>query len=65
MTLFEYYIQYMTQICEGTLPAPAGITLTETDDMRRATAPPPPTPAIAPPARVRAADSTSSLEKPP
>ena len=36
MTLFEYYIQYMTQICEGTLPAPAGITLTETDEMRRA-----------------------------
>ena len=36
MTLFEYYLQYMTQICEGTLPAPAGITLTETDEMRRA-----------------------------
>lgn len=36
MTLFEYYLQYMTQICEGTLPAPVGITLTETDEMRRA-----------------------------
>ena len=36
MTLFEYYLQYMTRICEGTLAAPAGITLTETDEMRRA-----------------------------
>mgnify|MGYP004701240033 FL=1 len=36
MTLFEYYLQYMTQICEGTLAAPEGITLTETDEMRRA-----------------------------
>lgn len=36
MTLFEYYIQYMTRICEGTLAAPSGIHLTETDEMRRA-----------------------------
>ena len=36
MTLFEYYIQYMTRICEGTLAAPAEIHLTETDEMRRA-----------------------------
>lgn len=36
MTLFEYYINYMTRVCEGTLPVPAGITLTETDEMRRA-----------------------------
>lgn len=36
MTLFEYYINYMTRLCEGSLPAPDGITLTETDEMRRA-----------------------------
>ncbi len=36
MTLFEYYLQYMTRICEGTLAAPKGITLTEKDEMRRA-----------------------------
>ena len=36
MTLFEYYLQYMTRICEGTLAAPEGIALTEKDEMRRA-----------------------------
>ena len=36
MTLFEYYIDYMTRVCEGALPTPAGIALTETDEMRRA-----------------------------
>ena len=36
MTLFEYYINYMTRVCEGSLPAPAGVTLTEADEMRRA-----------------------------
>lgn len=36
MTLFEYYLQYMTRICEGSLDAPEGIKLTETDEMRRA-----------------------------
>ena len=36
MTLFEYYLQYMTRICEGSLEAPEGITLTETDEVRRA-----------------------------
>ena len=36
MTLFEYYLQYMTRICEGSLEAPEGIILTETDEVRRA-----------------------------
>lgn len=36
MTLFTYYVDYMTRLCEGTLPAPAGITLTQTDEMSRA-----------------------------
>lgn len=36
MTLFEYYLQYMTRICEGSLEAPEGITLAETDEVRRA-----------------------------
>lgn len=36
MTLFEYYLQYMTRICEGSLAVSEGIELTETDEMRRA-----------------------------
>lgn len=36
MTLFDYYLQYMSQICQGSRPAPQGITLTETDEMARA-----------------------------
>ena len=36
MTLFEYYLQYITRICQGSLAAPEGITLTETDEVRRA-----------------------------
>lgn len=36
MTLFDYYLQYMTQICEGSLTAPEGITLKQTDEMHRA-----------------------------
>ena len=36
MTLFDSSLQYMTQICEGSLTAPEGITLTQTDEMHRA-----------------------------
>lgn len=36
MTLFDYYLQYMSQLCEGTRPVPAGITVTETDPVARA-----------------------------
>lgn len=32
MTLFEYYLQYMTEVWEGKRPAPAGITLPESGD---------------------------------
>ena len=32
MTLFEYYLQYMTEVWEGKRPAPAGITLPEGGD---------------------------------
>ena len=32
MTLFDYYLQYMTQVWEGKRPAPAGITLPESGD---------------------------------
>ena len=32
MTLFDYYLQYMTEVWEGKRPAPAGITLPEDGD---------------------------------
>lgn len=36
MTLFEYYLQYMGEICEGKRPAPAGMTLHAQDAAGRA-----------------------------
>ena len=36
MTLFDYYLKYTSEICQGTRPAPHGITLTQTDEMARA-----------------------------
>ena len=36
MTLLQYYLQFVAEICEGTRPLPDGITLTQTDEMRRA-----------------------------
>lgn len=35
MTLFEYYLQYMTELYEGRRSAPEGITLTATDEQER------------------------------
>lgn len=32
MTLFDYYLRYMTEVWEGTRPAPEGITLSEGGD---------------------------------
>lgn len=32
MTLFDYYLCYMTEVWEGTRPAPEGITLPEGGD---------------------------------
>ena len=32
MTLFDYYLRYMTEVWEGTRPAPEGITLPEGSD---------------------------------
>ena len=32
MTLFDYYLRYMTEVWEGTRPAPEGITLSEGSD---------------------------------
>ena len=32
MTLFDYYLQYMTEVWEGTRPAPEGITLPDSGD---------------------------------
>lgn len=36
MSLIPYYLQYLTEICEGTRTPPAGITLTETDELKKA-----------------------------
>ena len=32
MTLFDYYLQYMTEVWEGKRPAPEGITLPDSGD---------------------------------
>ena len=34
MTLFDYYLRYMTEVWEGTRPAPEGITLPEGGDAK-------------------------------
>lgn len=36
MTLWEYYLQYTGELLEGTRPCPAGISLTESEDLARA-----------------------------
>lgn len=36
MSLIPYYLQYLTEICEGTRTPPAGITLTQTEPMKKA-----------------------------
>ena len=35
MTLFEYYLQYMGEICEGKRPAPAGMMLDNETEIRQ------------------------------
>ena len=36
MSLIPYYLQYISEICEGTRPVPAGMVLTQTDDLQKA-----------------------------
>ena len=36
MSLIPYYLQYLSEICEGTREAPAGIALTEQEDLKKA-----------------------------
>lgn len=36
MSLIPYYLQYLSEICEGTREPPAQITLTQTDELKRA-----------------------------
>ena len=36
MSLVPYYLQYLSEICEGARKAPAGIALTEEDDLKKA-----------------------------
>lgn len=35
MTLFDYYLQYMTEVFDGTRPAPEGISVPEGDEAQR------------------------------
>ena len=35
MTLFDYYLQYMTEVFEGKRPAPAGMEVTATEETER------------------------------
>lgn len=36
ISLIPYYLQYVSEICEGTRKAPAGIVLTEQEDLKKA-----------------------------
>lgn len=36
MSLIPYYLQYLSEICEGTRKAPEGIVLTEQEDLKKA-----------------------------
>lgn len=36
MSLIPHYLQYVSELCEGARPAPEGICLTETDDLKKA-----------------------------
>ena len=36
MSLIPYYLQYLSEICEGTRRAPEGIVLTEQEDLKKA-----------------------------
>ena len=38
MSLIPYYLQYLSEICEGTRPAPNGMTLPEGDELAKAVA---------------------------
>lgn len=38
MSLVPYYLQYLSEICEGTRKAPAGIALTEQEDLKEGAA---------------------------
>ena len=36
MSLIPYYLQFISEICEGSRPLPEGFALTETDDLKKA-----------------------------
>lgn len=36
MSLIPHYLQFLSEICEGSRPLPDGFTLTETDDLKKA-----------------------------
>lgn len=64
MTLFSYYLQFLTEICEGTRPLPAGMTLTQTDEMQRAIELQTQIQSMGIPAFVRACAAESGIEIP-
>ena len=36
MSLIPYYLQFVSEICEGKRPLPEGFALHETDDLKKA-----------------------------
>ena len=38
MSLIPYYLQYLSEICEGTRQAPEGLALSEQDDLKKGAA---------------------------
>ena len=64
MNLFSYYLQFLTEICEGTRPLPDGMTLTAQDEMQKAMELQQQIQAIGIPAFVRAYAAQSGIEIP-
>lgn len=64
MDLFSYYLQFLTEICEGTRPLPEGMTLTAQDDMQKAMELQAQIQAMGIPAFVRACAAQSGTEIP-
>ncbi len=64
MNLFSYYLQFLTEICEGTRPLPDGMTLTAQDEMQKAMELQQQIQAIGIPAFVRACAAQSGIEIP-
>lgn len=64
MDLVEYFVQFLTELCEGTRKTPPGLVLTETEEEARATQLQPQIQAIGVPAFVRLCAMDEGLEIP-